>query len=75
MSSGWTSYTAIIEPAGSNYSAYVPDVPGCIATGQTAAEAQENIGLALQDHVRGLEADEQKVPDPRTIAVTVEVLR
>lgn len=75
MSSGWASYTAIIEPAGTSYSAYVPDVPGCIATGETVAEAQENIGLALQDHVRGLEDDRQQVPEPQAIAVTVEVLR
>lgn len=50
-------YAVVIEKAGGNYSAYVPDLPGCIATGETVAEVEREIRDAIRFHIEGLEAD------------------
>ncbi len=47
----------VIEKAGRNYSAYAPEVPGCIATGATAKEAEDNMRSALELHARGMAED------------------
>jgi predicted RNase H-like HicB family nuclease len=47
----------VIERAGRNYSAYAPEVPGCIATGTTAKEAEDNMRSALELHLRGMAED------------------
>lgn len=47
-------YAVVIEPAGANFSAYVPDLPGCVATGSTPAEAKIAIREAIQFHLEGL---------------------
>ena len=59
-------YAIVIENAGSNYSAYVPDLPGCIATGETVAEAERMIREAIEFHIEGLRADGTPIPPPST---------
>jgi predicted RNase H-like HicB family nuclease len=59
-------YAVVIEPAGQNYSAYVPDLPGCIATGATVAEAEREIRAAIRFHIEGLKQDGLPIPEPAT---------
>ena len=65
-------YAVVIEKAESNYSAYVPDLPGCVATGATVAEAGQNILEAIRFHIDGLKADDLPVPKATSIAEYVE---
>ncbi|SHI31566.1 type II toxin-antitoxin system HicB family antitoxin [Desulfofundulus thermosubterraneus] len=58
-------YLVVIEKANGNYSAYIPDVPGCVATGKTAEEAKVNIAEALKMHLEGLAEDGLPVPEPK----------
>jgi predicted RNase H-like HicB family nuclease len=57
-------YTVVIEEAGGNYSAWVPDLPGCIATGATVAGVESEIRDAIRFHIDGLKADGLAVPRP-----------
>jgi predicted RNase H-like HicB family nuclease len=66
-------YAVVIERAGGNYSAYVPDLPGCIATSRSVAKIEQEIREAIRFHVDGLEADGLPVPPPTSIAGYVEV--
>ena len=50
-------FIIVIEQAGDNYSAYAPEVPGCVATGSTEREAEANMRTALEMHLRGMEED------------------
>ncbi|PIU29483.1 MAG: hypothetical protein COT09_00565 [Candidatus Hydromicrobium americanum] len=61
-------YLVIIEKANDNYSAYLPDVPGCIATGKTIEETKKNITEALFMHLRGLAEDGLPSPKPKAKA-------
>jgi predicted RNase H-like HicB family nuclease len=65
-------YAIVIEKAEQNYSAYVPDLPGCVATGETVAEVEAEIGEAIRMHVEGLIEDGLPVPQPTSIAEYVE---
>ena len=65
------AYAAVLEWAGGNYSAYVPDLPGCISAGRTVEEAAQNIREALELHLEGMIEDGEPVPPPRTVAVMV----
>jgi predicted RNase H-like HicB family nuclease len=65
-------YAVVIEKADSNYSAYVPDLPGCIATGSTVAAVEEEIRAAIRFHIDGLKADGLAVPAPTSIAEYVD---
>jgi predicted RNase H-like HicB family nuclease len=65
-------YAIVIEKAEGNYSAYVPDLPGCVATGATVAEVESEIGDAIRFHIEGLEEDGLPVPAPTAIAEYVE---
>jgi predicted RNase H-like HicB family nuclease len=58
-------YAVVIEKAGSNYSAYVPDLPGCVATGATLEVVQEEIWAAIRFHIEGLRAEGIPPPDKR----------
>jgi len=62
----------VIEKANENYSAYVPDLPGCIATGDSIKEVEMEIGDAIRLHVEGLLEDGLPVPEPSAIAEYVE---
>ncbi|HTU46423.1 MAG TPA: type II toxin-antitoxin system HicB family antitoxin [Bryobacteraceae bacterium] len=66
-------YTVIIENAGSNYSAYVPDLPGCISTGRTIEETKKNIQEAIEMHLEGMREDGLPIPEPASTAVVVDV--
>lgn len=66
-------YAVIIEKAKNNYSAYVPDLPGCVATGKTREETAQNIREAIAFHLEGLREDGIPIPDPQTSAESVEV--
>ena len=66
-------YLVIFEKAGDNYSAYSPDIQGCIATGKTRKEVEKNIKEAISFHVRGLEEDGLPVPEPTSFTEYVEV--
>ena len=57
-------YLGIIEKAGNNYSAYLPDIPGCIATGRSKEEARQNVLEALELHLQGLMDDNLPIPEP-----------
>lgn len=65
-------YVVVIEKAEGNYSAYVPDLPGCVATGPTIKAVEEEIRTAIRFHIDGLEADGLPIPMPTSIAEYVE---
>jgi predicted RNase H-like HicB family nuclease len=65
-------YAVVIEKADSNYSAYVPDLPGCVATGETVGAVEAEIREAIRFHIDGLKADGLPVPAPTSIADYVE---
>ncbi len=66
-------YLVVFEKANQNYSAYSPDVPGCIATGATRKEAEKNIREAISFHIEGLKEDGLSVPEPSSFTEYVEV--
>ncbi len=57
-------YAIVIENSGTNYSAYVPDLPGCIATGNTLDEVKSEIAKAIRFHIDGMIEDGLEVPAP-----------
>ena len=65
-------YAVVIEKADDNYSAYVPDLPGCVATGFTIPEVEAEIRDAIRFHIDGLKADGLAVPAPTTTAEYVD---
>ena len=65
-------YAVVIEKGCGNYSAYVPDLPGCVATGATVEAVEREIRDAIRFHIEGLKADGLKVPAPTSIADYVE---
>ncbi len=67
-------YTVIIEKAENNYSAYVPDLPGCVAVGETIEEVKELIAEAIEFHIEGMLEDGLPIPQPTSTAHEVEVL-
>lgn len=60
-------YAVVIEDAGPNFSAYVPDLPGCIATGDSLAEVEQEIQEAIRFHLDGMIEEGLEPPAPRTI--------
>ena len=66
-------FLIVIEKANGNYSAYAPDLPGCIATGATREEAEENMRAAIQMHVHGLQEDNVTIPEPVACAEYIAV--
>ena len=62
-----------VEKAGENYSAYLPDLPGCVATGATREETRSRMQEAIELHLRGLAEDEFPTPEPSSTAEYVEV--
>jgi predicted RNase H-like HicB family nuclease len=61
-------FLVVIEKAKGNFSAYSPDLLGCVATGKTASEAAKNMHEAIQFHIEGLVEDKQPIPKPHAIA-------
>jgi predicted RNase H-like HicB family nuclease len=67
-------YAIVIEKApGSNYSAYVPDLPGCISVGDTLDEVKQMIQEAIELHIAGMREDGLPIPQPSTEVAVVEV--
>jgi predicted RNase H-like HicB family nuclease len=66
-------YAVVIEKAESNYSAYVPDLPGCIATGVTIEDVENEIRRAIEFHLEGMKLDGQPIPAPSSAVEYVEV--
>src|ERR1051326_1709733 len=64
-------FLVVIEKAKRNYSAYSPDLPGCVATGGTKAEVEKNIRAAIRMHFAGLREDGRAVPEARSVAECV----
>jgi predicted RNase H-like HicB family nuclease len=65
-------YAVVIERAARNYSAYVPDLPGCVSTGASLAEVERNIREAIRFHLDGLREDGLPVPPPSAQCEYVE---
>lgn len=66
-------YAVVIERAASNYSAYVPDLPGCVATGATVEEVEGRIRQAIAFHLDGLREDGLPAPQPSSQVEYVDV--
>ncbi len=66
-------YLILIEPAGSNFCAHSPDIPGCVATGASVEEAQRNYRRMLAVYRRALQERGEDLPSPRTLGVTIDV--
>jgi predicted RNase H-like HicB family nuclease/predicted RNA binding protein YcfA (HicA-like mRNA interferase family) len=66
-------YAIVIERAESNFAAYVPDLPGCVATGKTVEETEEQIREAIEFHIRGMREDGLPIPAPSSQVDYVEI--
>ena len=66
-------YAIVIEKAAKNYSAYVPDLPGCVATGATVEETERLIREAIEFHLSGLRDDGTPIPPPSSQVDYVDV--
>jgi predicted RNase H-like HicB family nuclease len=62
-------YQVVIEPTSTGFSAYVPDLPGCVATGQTFDQASRRIRSAIDLHLAGMRRDGEPIPAPRSRAL------
>jgi len=61
-------FLVVVERADGNYSAYSPDLPGCVATGKSRAQVTRNMHKAIELHVRGLEEDQLPIPKSQASA-------
>ena len=66
-------FLILIEQGDSNYSAYAPDLPGCIATGRTLEEVEQNMREAIALHVQGMIEDGEPIPVSQTTAEYVDI--
>ena len=66
-------YAIVVERAERNYAAYVPDLPGCVATGETVEEAEKLLREAMSLHIAGLREDGLPVPEPSSVVDYVEL--
>ena len=66
-------YAVVYEQTPNNYSAYVPDLPGCVTTGQTLEEVERNMREAIAFHIESLREYGEPVPEPRTSTGVVKV--
>jgi predicted RNase H-like HicB family nuclease len=66
-------FLIVIEKAGNNYSAYSPDIPGCVATGATLKEAEDRMHQAIILHIEGLREDGLPIPESHSSATFVAV--
>jgi predicted RNase H-like HicB family nuclease len=66
-------YAIVIENAGNNFSAYVPDLPGCVATGDTVQAVERSIREAIEFHLEGLRTDGEPIPPPSSRVEYVEI--
>ena len=66
-------FLIVIEKANGNYSAYCPDLPGCVATGKTREETERNMHEAVQMHIEGMIEDKMAIPENVTLAEYIAV--
>jgi predicted RNase H-like HicB family nuclease len=66
-------YLIVIEPTGTGFSAYSPDLPGCISTGRTPDEVERNMHEAIEFHLEGLREEGYPIPEPASASAYVEV--
>ena len=66
-------FLVVIERADNNFSAYCPDLPGCVATGESREEVERNMHEAVEMHLRGLIEDKEPIPDADALAGYVDV--
>ena len=66
-------YTIVIEKSPNNYAAYVPDLPGCVATAKTREELLEEIRDVIEFHIEGMCEDGESIPEPQATSDIVEV--
>jgi predicted RNase H-like HicB family nuclease len=66
-------YAIVVEKTENNYSAYVPDLPGCVATGYTVEETEREIREAIEFHIKGLTEDGLPIPQPASIVQYIEI--
>ena len=66
-------YAIVIERAAANYSGYVPDLPGCVATGATAAETEALLREAIELHIAGMKEDGLLIPQPSSQVENVDI--
>lgn len=66
-------YAVVIEKANGNYAAYVPDLPGCVAVGDSLEEIEREIQEAIEFHIDGMRADGLSIPEPSSRVEYVQV--
>jgi len=66
-------YLVVVEPTNTGFSAYSPDLPGCVSTGVTREEVERNMQEAIELHIEGLREEGYPVPEPSTSSSYVEV--
>lgn len=66
-------YAVVFEKAQSNFSAFVPDLPGCVATGATIEEVEVHIREAIEFHIEGMRQDGEEIPPPNCSVEYIEV--
>ena len=66
-------YVVVFEKASSNWAAYVPDLPGCVTTGSGIEETRRLIAEAIEFHIEGMRLRGEPVPEPTSVAETVEI--
>lgn len=66
-------YLIVIEETSTGYSAFSPDLPGCVSTGATREEVELNMREAIEFHLDGLREEEYEVPEPHSYSIYVEV--
>jgi predicted RNase H-like HicB family nuclease len=66
-------YAIVIEKAENNYAAYVPDLPGCVTTGETIKGVEQQIREAIEFHIRGLREDGLPIPEPSSKVNYIDV--
>jgi len=66
-------YTVIYEKSATGYGAYIPDLPGCVATGKTKAQVKKLIREAIELHIESLKRHGDPVPEPTTVADSITV--
>lgn len=67
-------YLIVIERTETGYSAYSPDLPGCVATGATVVETEQAMREAMEFHVEGLREDGEPIPEPEAVAEYITIL-
>lgn len=68
-----TTYAVVLERTDNNYAAYVPDLPGCVATGRTRQQVERRIRQAIELHLDGMREDGELPPTPTTSVSTIEL--